>query len=212
MGSPLLTPPRPLWTPLGPPLLQRQPALRGAWKHLPHVLTPQRCGCKPGQPLWGGVPQACPPLQGPLGTRSSATEALGLPDHSPGTQRLSPGRRLPGSRRRMALPTSQEPAGPKGLLPGPAPRLTLTPQGRAPPAPPAVVPGGCCAVWGLLSSLRSTDGHLLGRGQGISEAAAWVGLTAPDHPAHGVWAAQPVCWLQRGRSPSWSQGLTLEGL
>lgn len=88
-----------------------------------------------------------PALQGPPGPEAQP-EALGLPDHSPGTQRLSPGRRLQQTED-GTLP-SWEPAGPKGLLPGPAPRLTLTPQGRASPCTPSRSP------WGLLCCLGAS--------------------------------------------------------
>lgn len=170
MGSPLLTPPRPSLDTSWLPLLRRKPALRGTWKHLPHILT-QPCGLEPGQPSWGGMPQAYPPLQGPLGTRSSATEALGLLDHS-----LAPSDYLPGDGCQAAgggwrsLPSQEPPAR---------------------PSTPAVVPGGCCALWRPLSSLRNT-----GRGNFLGEARApvrvqhrWVGLTGPDHPARRLGGA-----------------------
>ena len=134
------------------------------------------CGLEPGRPL-GGMPQAHPPLQGPLGTRSSATEALGLLDHSPGAQRLSPGRRLPGSRWRMALPD----------LPG----ASWPQRPPARPSTPAVVPGGCCAVGRPLSSLRSTGwGKFLGEARApVRVQRGWVGLTGPDHPARRLGGA-----------------------
>lgn len=180
----LLTPPRPSLDTPWLPLLQRKPALRGTWKRLPHILT-QRCGREPGQPLWGGMPQAYPPLQGPLGT-SSATEALGLLDHSPGAQRLSPGRWLPGSRWRLALPA----------LPG----ASWPQRPPARPSTPAIVPAGCCAVWRPLSSLRSTGwGNFLGEARSpVRMQRGWVGLTGPDHPWLGGAGSSPCVLALEG--------------
>lgn len=144
MGSPLLTPPRPSLDTPWPPLLQRQPALRGAWKHLPHVLTLSGVAVSLGSHCGVECPRPARPCKAPSGPEAQP-EALGLPDHSPGTQRLSPGRRLPGSRRRMALPTL-----PGASWPQRPPALTLTPQGRAPPCTPSRSP------WGLLCCLGAS--------------------------------------------------------
>lgn len=172
MGSPLLTPPRPSLDTPWLPLLQttsRQGDLETPFSSL----NSQRCGRKPGQPLWGGMPQAHPPLQGLLETRSSATEALGLLDHSPGAQGLSPGRWLPGNRWRMALPTLPGASWPQRPPARPSTPADPHTPGQGSPLHPrpwslraAVLFGGLCPPYEV------QNGHLLGRGQGTSETAA----------------------------------------
>lgn len=153
MGSPLLTPPRPSLDTPWLPLLQRQPAIRGTWKHLSHILTLSGVAESLGSHCGVECPRPTHPCKAPLGPEAQPQRhwdcwitALVHRDCLPGDgcQAADGGWH--------SLP-SQEPAGPKGLLPSPAPRLTLIPRAGLSPAPPAVVPGGCCAVWGPLSSL-----------------------------------------------------------
>lgn len=91
----------------------------------------QRCGREPREPPGGGTPRPACLLRGPLGTRGSATEALGPRDHSPGAQRLYPRSQLPGSRRRTVPP-----ALPAASLPSPPSLMTPTPEAGLSHLPP----------------------------------------------------------------------------
>ena len=128
MGSPLLTPPRPSLDTPWLPLLQRQPAIRGTWKHLSHILTLSGVAESLGSHCGVECPRPTHPCKAPLGPEAQPQRhwdcwitALVHRDCLPGDgcQAADGGWH--------SLP-SQEPAGPKGLLPSPAPRgTTLSP-------------------------------------------------------------------------------------
>ena len=103
-------------------LLQRKPALRGTWKHLPHILTLSRVALSLGSHCGVECPRPTHPCRAPLGPEAQPQRHWGC-----WTTALEPSDCLPGDGCQAAdggwhsLP-SQEPAGPKGLLPGPAPQ------------------------------------------------------------------------------------------